>query len=231
METNKFDDVIRLRRDDLILPWTVMTASLGVLAVVSSVMTQEKLPSELPIYYGLGFWALALGAIAASITLPQKYLRKAKIIGLMRAEPDLTQLATRVHTRAVDATLLADLTELTKNEQRLVSLTYAALKPLLLGLALSEVLALIGFGWSLVDTNFFAGFPMLVLAFALNAWHFPRVQALLARGSKEIKDEELADFDKDLREMEKDLNKRERPERPRRRSRSTTGEKKETGAK
>ncbi len=210
LDSNQFQDLLRQRKDALLLPWTVMTGSIGIWAIVSSVITQEYLPAELPVFVAPLFWVLALVLAGASIALPRKALETPRIKAHMRSVPNLRQLATNLRTKDVDGGLLKQLSELSPSEQRLIGLTHVLLKPLALGLALSEAVAIVGFTFSIVARNFFAGFPMLILAFVLNGWHFPRVERLVELGRKEQPDEDLADFDKNLRDMERELKTRPR---------------------
>jgi hypothetical protein len=153
---------------------------------------------------------VALGIAALSIQLPRKHLSKARLTAVLSSTPDLRQLATRLAKRQVDGDRLASFQQLPKDEQRLLMLTQAALRPLLIGLACDEALALLGAIYAVVAMNIVAGFPIMLLAFVLNGWHFPRLAKLIERGRKLAPDDELDDFDKSLREIEQGLETRVR---------------------
>jgi hypothetical protein len=218
LETNQFRDLIRQRREALVLVWIGLTASIGVYAFVGSVITEDDLPREVSGIVTALFWLVALGLAGASIQLPRKFWSVRSLKKLMRKPPDLRELARRPRSTDVDGDVLEQLEALPPEEQRLMGVVPYAFKPMLLGLALSEGVALTGLVSMLVHANFFSGFPMLMIAFALNGWHFPRLDKGIDLARKQIPDEELADFNKELRSVERkldpDAHPRPRPRKP-----------------
>lgn len=210
LESNSLQGLIRTQKDDLILPWTVATVVLGVMAIVAASLSQDALPRDLHGAISAAFWALSLTLAVMSVVLPMQKLTERHVIGSMRVEPNPHKLAARLGRTAVDAERLREISALPKNEQRMLGLLQLSTKPMLIGLLLSDAIATTSVVYSIVAQNLFAGLPMLGLAFGLNVWHFPRVERLLARARKAAQDASVEEFDKEMRQMERDLKKRPR---------------------
>lgn len=197
------------------MPWTVMTVLLGVMAMLGSALSHDDLPRDLHGAVRALFWLIVLALAVASVVLPRKQLTERHIKGSMRVEPSVKKLATRFPSQQPDPALLSEIGALPKNEQRLLYLLRLSMKPMLIGLALSDGIAVVSVIYSIVAQDLFAGLPMLVIAFALNFWHFPRVERLLDRGRKLSQDESVEEFDKEMRQKERALKPRPRkPSRP-----------------
>jgi F0F1-type ATP synthase membrane subunit c/vacuolar-type H+-ATPase subunit K len=214
VSTSNLDDIVRPRQEALTVIWLAMTASIGVYAMIVSVVTRDWMPGEVGLAAGIVFRLMAVGLTIASIMVPRRMLSAAQITELMRTEPDLKALATRGRSHDADLEELRQLHALPKLDQHLVALVQQFRTPYIVGLAFSEAVAFLGLVFGLMAHNMFASLPLLAAALALNGYHYPRLTKLLDRGRKLQHDEELDSLKQDLQQLEKDLRKRPRMQKP-----------------
>jgi hypothetical protein len=178
-------------------------------------VTNNMFPGPLPVFVVPLFWLVAVAIAALSVLASIRLLTNKDISEHMGSTPEPRQLAKRLRGDELDAEALAALETLTPDEQRLYGLLALQWSPMCIGLGMDLGLALLGCVLAIVAKNFLVGFPMLVLALALNGLHFPRVQRLLARGKKFAKDEELEAFGSELNDIERSLRVKRRKRAPR----------------
>lgn len=203
--------MVRPKQEQLTIVWLVLTASIGVYAIIVSVATSQSLPGEVSQLKSLAFCVLGLALAAGCVLVPRKLLSNQDIHKLMRDEPDLRTLATPIGAREPDLEKLRDLSALHKIEQRLIVVLTASRTPYFVGLAFSAALALLGLVFGLSSQNMFASLPLLVGAMALNGYHYPRLEKLFELARRLQKDEVMDGLDKALKVMEKDLGTRKAP--------------------
>ncbi len=191
----RFEAFVRRRQELLTIPWIAMTIALGLESIVLSVVADSG-PVPVPAWLRYGLAAIGCGLAAASVLLPRRACSDAKVKAQMRCEPD-----PRVWARGMglDPEQSQILLEMAPAEQRLVGLMRMFVRPHRLGLGLSQAVAASGFLLGLLCRSMLSATPFLLVALALNGWHYPRLGPLVRRGRK------LGQADREMLELERQL--------------------------
>jgi hypothetical protein len=204
----KLDELVKKQTELLTIPWLGFTASIGAYAIVLSLATDglytERLSTAVLIIAGL----LACGLAAASIFVPKRLCSDARLSAHMRSEPKQDELEStlREDDRFEHA---RDIKGLPKLEKRLLGVALLHGRPLLVGLALANGVAVVGLLIGLAQRSLGAALPFLLLALGLCAVHFPRLSGPIERARKlSGPDEDMLEAARQIRDVRRSLKRR-----------------------
>ena len=177
---NQTEVLLRQRRDILTIPWLCATVLIGGYAVVLAVYGRtvaEPLPP------GLGPALMGAGVVLAllSVLLPLRQLGDKRLEARLRVPIEAYFWARSMRLRGVHAETFK---ALPPEEQRMLGLTILYQKPYAIGLALANAVATIGVVYGFLSKALVEAAPFLLVALALNCWHYPRLAPLIDRGRK-----------------------------------------------
>jgi hypothetical protein len=169
--------------------WFALTASSVVYVGVgyALVATGGVGGGPLPEAARFALLAAALVAGVLALVVPRRLLSDDRVRERVAAEPDLRRLAADPRGGRVDDGLLARIQRLSSVEQRLFGAATASTVPLLVGLALSEGVALIGLVLCLLCSDLGSLVALVVVSIVLNATMFPRIDRFLERASRLVR--------------------------------------------
>jgi hypothetical protein len=172
--------LVRVRKDALILRWTVTTVIIGVYAVFLAFWNKPITEQVRPLVTAL-FSASAALLAAASIYVPFKLLDDARLQAYLADEIDAHRWALRMRFDGPQTDVFV---ALPPPAQRLLSLTLLCERPFMLSLALTHGVALLGLCYGMIAGTVIEGAPFFLGAIALNCWHYPRLNKLFERRRK-----------------------------------------------
>jgi hypothetical protein len=171
---------MRVRKDALTLRWVVATVLIGVYAGVLASLTESVLqPARPVVLVVLGVLAALL--TAGSIVVPRTLLADESLTEPSRMPIDAHRWARRMRLKGahIDAFVA-----LPARAQRIVGLTILFERPYMLGLLFAGGVGVLGLAYGMLTQSLIDAAPFLLVAVALNCWHYPRLSALIERGSK-----------------------------------------------
>jgi hypothetical protein len=171
---------MRVRKDALILVWTVATVIIGVYAGILAWSGKALAEPVRPLVSAL-FMAGAALCAAASIYARYKLLDDARMRAHLEQEIDAHRWARRMR---FDPPQTAVFVAMPEPAQRIVSLTLFFERPFMLSLALANGVAILGLWYGMMTRTAVEAAPFFLVAVALNCWHYPRLNKLLERRRK-----------------------------------------------
>ena len=177
---NQVDVLLRARAEALTMHWLLATGAVGALAVLLTILA-NSMPEPVSGVVTALAWLVAAVLAVLSIALPRKALADPHIASWLRAPLDGHRWAVQLRIKPEQKRVFL---ALPPNEQSVLALTIPFLRPYVLGLGLALGVALVGFVYGLMCRAVLEAAPFLVVALALNCWHYPRLGPLIDRGRK-----------------------------------------------
>jgi hypothetical protein len=151
----------------------------GVLLLVRGAHTGPGRTIETPVMLGI---AVAAAIIAVASVLYRRWCSSDAYVDRLLGGPiDVQRLARQPRTGGADDDFAGKIDALAPHERRFVALFVALQMPLLINLAVNELIGLIGFGAAFVAQDVTVFLPFAVAAIALNLFVWPAPERLYAR--------------------------------------------------
>lgn len=175
---NRVAVLARERADKLTLPWVVSTS---VIALYSLVTVGVGFGKRMSTSGGvMGAFALVATALAVfAVVRPRTQLTDDILLKQLGQRLETNRWATSMR---FDPAQTAQYRGLPESEQRVLALTLLFERPYFEALAATAGVALLGLIHGLLARSVDGAWPFFVAAFALNAWHYPRLARLIDRG-------------------------------------------------
>ncbi len=164
--------------------WAALIASVGihVLAAYLATQGQPAVAIAEPVWVVMSL--CAAGAAVASLLVPRWSPSNERILRVMRKDIDLRELATNPQSRILDESRLEGLRSLSEHEQRLVGLTRMYFTPFILGMALSEAVAIFGLVLAILGRSPENMLPFAAAAILLMVTKYPNFNSLFERAER-----------------------------------------------
>jgi hypothetical protein len=185
---NKLAPLVQARKDALSIRWNAATALIAAYAVLLSVLDRPRL-DEIPLLPTVAAWLLSAALGGLSLLLPKRALADKRLRGHLQIVVDPKLSATRMRLDPKHSRLFQ---ELPAREQRMLALTQLFERPYTQALLLSGAVGLVGLAYGVAFRTLLEAVPLLVVALALNCWHYPRLTRLIDRGHKLARADEQA---------------------------------------